>query len=215
MTGERSNGIESEITTERLSRSSVFTLLDNDRRRYALFHLLASDGDGPLTIGSMAERIAAWENEISVGEVTSRERKLVYNSLQQSHLPKLAEFGVVEYDADRGTVELTEQGRVLEEFLYAGLADEQVWKYVYFGIGTFGLVLGLVLSLEVQIVTFITPLEWLVLISVILCVCSILHAYREYLRIREIEEPPSLKTERTDDPREISHSVENNEARNV
>jgi hypothetical protein len=191
----------------RLNRGAIFELLNNDRRRYAIFYLLTRNGDEPLTIGEMAERIAAWEHGITISEVSSRERKLVYNSLQQSHLPKLADFGVIKYAADRGTVEITEHGKLLEEFLYAGLADEQIWKYVYFGIGSLGLVSGLALFLNISPVTAINPLGWLLLFSGMLCVCSIIHAYREYLQLRHGNKPPSLREGRKFFPSEPGHSL--------
>lgn len=53
----------------------------------------------------MAEHIAALENDIEVSELSSRQRKSVYVALYQ-YLPKLDRYGVIEYDKQRGTVEL-------------------------------------------------------------------------------------------------------------
>lgn len=43
----------------------------------------------------------------------------MYNALQQFHLPKLDEVGVVRYDADRGTVEATDELSNLRAYLDA------------------------------------------------------------------------------------------------
>ncbi|WP_449267256.1 DUF7344 domain-containing protein [Haladaptatus litoreus] len=42
-------------------------------------------------------------------EITSRQRKRIYNSLQQTHLPKLERTGFVTYNSARGSAKLTEQ----------------------------------------------------------------------------------------------------------
>lgn len=197
MVGGSTNGVDRGIGGRRLDRGAIFELLTNDRRRYAAFYLLTRDEGRPFTIGEMAKQIAAWEYGITVSEVSPRERKLVYNSLQQSHLPKLAEFGVVKYDTGRGTVEITERGNLLKGFLYAGLTDGWVWKYVYLGIGTLGLVVGLGLTLEISPVTEITPLGWLLLFSMTLCVCSVLNVCHARLRPRLGKRPPSVSENRT------------------
>lgn len=57
------------------------------------------------TQGELAEHIAAVENDVDRSEVTSTQRKRVYISLYQSHLPKLEEAGAIDFDENRGTVE--------------------------------------------------------------------------------------------------------------
>lgn len=214
MVGGSTNGVESEIARRRLDRGTTFELLTNDRRRYATYYLLTREEGGPFTIGEMADQIAAWEYGTTVSEVSPRERKLVYNSLQQSHLPKLAEFGIVEYDADRGTVEITEQGHLLEGFLYAGESDGWVWRYVYLGIGTLGLVVGFGLALDISPVTGLSPVGWLLLFSATLCVCSVLHVYHARLRPRLGNKPPSVSENRTVTPQKPNRSPGREESSN-
>jgi len=88
-------------TTEDLDRGMVFTLLKNPRRRAVLRHL---EDTPETTLADLADRIAAEENDTTPELLSSSERKRVYISLYQSHLPKLAEFGVIEYDQSRGDV---------------------------------------------------------------------------------------------------------------
>jgi hypothetical protein len=87
----------------------VFDLLKNDRRRQ-LIELFERDRDA-LAISDVAEFIAERE-----AEDTSPDNlyKSVYVSLQQTHLPKLAEHDVVRYDRDEG---LIRPGENLDEVL--------------------------------------------------------------------------------------------------
>jgi len=95
-------------------KDRIFEALSNPRRREALRYLRLNGGDETVLIRTLSERIAAWENGVSPVDVTYKQRKRVYTSLYQSHLPKLHRDGFVEYDADRGTVKLTQKAEQLE-----------------------------------------------------------------------------------------------------
>jgi len=77
---------------ERLDR--VFTLLRNRRRRLVLEYLRDCEST---TQSDLARHVAAVENGISEDAVTSTQRKRVYVSLYQAHLPKLDEFGAISF----------------------------------------------------------------------------------------------------------------------
>lgn len=87
-----------------LSNSQLFDLLKNRRRRSVIRFLHKNDGNAVLS--DLAEHIAAAENDITVQQLSSKERKRVYIALYQCHLPKMASLGVIDYDKNRGTVEL-------------------------------------------------------------------------------------------------------------
>ncbi|MFB6302108.1 MAG: ArsR family transcriptional regulator [Haloferacaceae archaeon] len=96
----------------------VFGILQNERRRRVLRYLQEHEST---TQGELAEHVAAIENDVPRKSLTSTQRKRVYVSLYQSHLPKLRDAGAVEYDADRGTVERVPE---TDEFLqYLDSAD--------------------------------------------------------------------------------------------
>ncbi|MGM0372130.1 MAG: DUF7344 domain-containing protein [Halobacteriota archaeon] len=102
-----------DLTVDQPPRlDEIFGVLQNQRRRLILRYL--DEEEAPTDIGTLAEHVAAVENEISRSELHSKQRKRVYISLYQSHLPKLDSAGAVVYDQDRGTVE---QGADIEEFL--------------------------------------------------------------------------------------------------
>lgn len=123
-----------------VERNEIYTLLSNRRRRNVIHSLL---DDGPeSSIGELATLLAAWENGCPTDEVTSKQRKRVYTALRQTHLPKLAEAGVLEYDEDRGGVELTPAGAELRKYLWH--PHEIQWTRYYavacaFGVGVVGL----------------------------------------------------------------------------
>ncbi|WP_327053762.1 DUF7344 domain-containing protein [Halomicrococcus gelatinilyticus] len=94
-----------------LPRDKIFHILQTQRRRDALRYL--KDNEGPVEMRTLAEQVAAWENDTTVAELSSDERQRVYIALYQSHLPKLAEEGIIEYEKGRGIVE---RGPVAEQF---------------------------------------------------------------------------------------------------
>ncbi|APE95377.1 DUF7344 domain-containing protein [Halodesulfurarchaeum formicicum] len=102
-----------DLTADQPPRlDEIFGVLQNQRRRLILRYL--DEEKAPTDIGTLAEHVAAVENDITRSELHSKQRKRVYISLYQSHLPKLDSAGAVVYDQDRGTVE---QGADIEEFL--------------------------------------------------------------------------------------------------
>jgi DNA-binding transcriptional ArsR family regulator len=85
---------------ERLDR--VFEILQNRRRRLVLAYLRSHEST---TLSDLARHVAAAENGIEEAAVSSSQRKRVYVSLYQAHLPKLDDVDAISFDRDRGTVE--------------------------------------------------------------------------------------------------------------
>lgn len=92
----------SEAEETELSLDEVCHLLQNERRRDVLQYLAVREEE--VKIGDLADHIAAKEQEIPVEQVGSDQRKRVYISLYQNHLPKLEKANAIEYDSDRGTL---------------------------------------------------------------------------------------------------------------
>ena len=110
----------------RPSREVLFDLLGNSRRRRVLRHLL---DDRTITLTDLSARIAAWENDTTVPEVSSRQRKQVYSSLYQTHIPRLSEHGVVAYDTDDRVVRLTGDAERLRRLLDVERSSESRFSY--------------------------------------------------------------------------------------
>ena len=109
----------------------MFDLLSSSRRRFVLQYL--NDHDGPVPFSELANELAAWENDTDVEDITERQRKRVYVSLYQTHIPKLEEAGVVDYDADSGEVRLRSRVNRLSAHLDAD-EREFPWPVAYLAI---------------------------------------------------------------------------------
>jgi len=84
-----------------LSRSESFELLSAKRRRITLGVL----GDGPTTISLDELARAVAERESADGATRgSPSRERVATSLHHRHLPKMDDFGVLEYDPETNRV---------------------------------------------------------------------------------------------------------------
>jgi len=94
---------------------NVFGVLSNRRRRRVIEYL--REGDGTATVGELAEHIASEEDGTPVRQLSSSDRKRVYVSLYQNHLPVMEEASVIGYDENRETVRLLDGAAKLEPYL--------------------------------------------------------------------------------------------------
>lgn len=94
---------EADSDSETISWDAVFDVLSNQRRRETLRYLL--DASGSVTLGDLAEHIASIENDKPEEALSSSERKRVYISLYQAHLPKMDQVGIIKFDQSRKTIE--------------------------------------------------------------------------------------------------------------
>jgi hypothetical protein len=115
-----------------LTASAVFDLLSNARRRCVIHFLFE---DPRTTVRELSSHVAAWEYDVELSAVAAKQRKRVYTGLHQTHLPRLDEHGVIEYDSDRGDVRATDRLRVFEPYFDSGEADETNWPAYYLGLG--------------------------------------------------------------------------------
>lgn len=134
-------GRSSTEADRQLSRDTVFQTLSNRRRRYALRYLSRQNG-AVVRLRDLSEWIAATENGVSPAEVTYKQRKRVYTSLYQSHLPALYRDGIVEYDRSRGTVSLTPVASTFDAYLESDPdpAPDPFWRRYWLGLGGLALV---------------------------------------------------------------------------
>ncbi|WP_435062921.1 DUF7344 domain-containing protein [Halobaculum sp. EA56] len=100
-----------------MSDGEAFETLANERRRLVVRRLMGRDSG--VGLRELSRQVAAWENDKPVERVGSQERRRVYNALQQFHLSKLDDLGVVRYDAGRGVVEPTPALSELRPYLNA------------------------------------------------------------------------------------------------
>lgn len=122
---------DSDLATP-LDPDTVFHLLQSERRRCALQCI--ADRDALIDTRTLSEQVAAWEYGTAVEDLTSDQRQRVYISLYQSHLPKLDEHGIVNYDQSSGVVAPTSLTDALVAYLSVdaeGTADRDRWTTHY------------------------------------------------------------------------------------
>ena len=159
-----------------VDRETVFSILSNRRRRYVLHFLKGRDG--PVELRELSERIAAWENGCRPERITSKERKRVYAALHQSHLPKMDRAGVVSYDRDRGTIELTDATSEFDVYLEVVPRSELDWGEFYLGLGALGTVVAALVALDVTPFGLLSPVVYLFLFALTALVVGAVHTYR-------------------------------------
>lgn len=93
-------------------------MLGNRRRRYILCYLL--DQNSPTECSELAKQIAAWENNLESDQVQMSQYQSVYNSLYQTHLPKLESAGLIEYDRSENLVYHTKKMTEVNRFMDTG-----------------------------------------------------------------------------------------------
>lgn len=120
-----------ERDADTLPESRAFEVLSSPRRRYVLYVLAGRDGR--MKLNEVAEQIAAWENGASRAAVTNQQRKRVYVSLYQTHVPALAAAGVVAYDEEMSTITRAEHAGDIERYLGVTGASGR-WPRYYLGL---------------------------------------------------------------------------------
>lgn len=163
-----------EPESERLTKDTVFSVLSNERRRQVLRRLRTEPSGS--TIGELSSRIAAWENDVDVDAVTYKQRKRVYTSLHQTHLPTLADAGLVEYDRDRGTVALTAQATTLDNYLVESDAPAVPWPRVYLAVAAVG-VLGTAIAAVGGLPAAVPDIAVAGTLAVVVAVVAGVHSY--------------------------------------
>jgi len=111
----------------------------------------------------------------------------VYVSLYQTHIPKLTDVGLVEYDQDSGTVHLTDRTSVIDDYLTD--SDSSIpWHYLYLGLSAVGALAFVLAWLEVGLFRAIPLLAVGGLLVASFLVLSVAH-YVSTAR-QHIEMPP-------------------------
>lgn len=115
-----------------VSREDIFDLLSNQRRRHTM-HYLRQEGRA-VELRELSTQVSAWETGTEPEAITHDQRKRVYTALRQSHLPKMDDAGVVDYDASRGVIEPTDAMADVEVYLDVVPANEIPRSEYYLGL---------------------------------------------------------------------------------
>jgi DNA-binding transcriptional ArsR family regulator len=134
----------------------VHEILRNRRRRRVIEHL--GEHYEPVSLRDLSERIAEFESGESPAPRDLRES--VYNSLRQTHLPKLDDKGIIEYDEDRKTVKLEESASDVQVYMEVVNRYGMSWADYYRTLGVVALCLVVTSGANVAVFSAIPPLAW-------------------------------------------------------
>lgn len=171
---------------------TVFFTLSNPRRRYVLHHLKRHKE--AVAVGELASKVAAWENRTTTELVSNQQRKRAYSALHQTHLPKMNQLGIINYDRERGIVEPSASIDAIDFYLEVVPQSSAPWHEYYLALGAVSVALFAVTWL--QIVPGLSPLLAAGLVAFGVFGMALYHNYTaEVWRVGESEVPPSLQYE--------------------
>jgi len=180
-----------EHESDTLERGEIFEILSNDRRRYTIHYLKQQPADTTATLREIVDQVAAWENGTEVERLDSGDRKTVYTALKQTHLPRLDDFGVVEYDQQRGEVRLADTADQVQLYMEYVPEGDISWSQYYLGLS------GLCVAITAGAwfgVPFLASAGWIALTGLFVAafaVSSVVHQYTS--RRNRIGSPGRLK----------------------
>ena len=174
-----------------LSKGEVFEVLRNQRRRYVLQYL--KQDSRPVELGDLAQQVAAWEYETVPEEVTPEQRKRVYTTLQQTHLPKMDEAGILEFDSDAGIIRVTDRTGEISIYLEIVPGHEFAWRELYLSLGAISCALVAALWLDIYPLTLLSDLAWAGILAATFTLTAAIHIYYERnMRLGHGDQPPEL-----------------------
>lgn len=162
------------MATSDVSRDELFQLLSNRRRRFALHACRA--GETPVALSDLAEQVAAWEYGKDVADVTPEERRRVYTSLQQTHLPTMADAGVL--DIDDKYIDLADGADAFEVYLEVVPENSIPWGVYYLGLAVVSAALLGLVAIGVY-PDWIPDLAWAGLVVAMFGGSAAVHIWRE------------------------------------
>jgi hypothetical protein len=147
------------------------------------FTTSSNDGEA-VGVSDLAERVASWENDKPIEELTHKERKRVRNALRQFHLPKMDDYRFIEYDSRRGTVELSDAAANTNFYVDSLSGGGIAWGVYYLGLSALSAVSLVGLWFEVFPFSLLSPLTWGLFFVTALVASSVGHFYDNYYRMR-------------------------------
>ncbi|MFB1065125.1 hypothetical protein [Natrinema sp. H-ect4] len=160
-----------------LTQAELFDVFSNARRRRAVQYLKRQGGSCDLA--PLVQQVAAWENDTEPDDVTRTQRRRMYISLYQTHLPMLEDHDIVNWDPDGHKIELLPSEDRFEPYLDRHLENDRVWHRSYAAVTAVGVVaLGLSLLAVGPLTTGLAPIVALALCLVVLALSAVQHVSR-------------------------------------
>jgi hypothetical protein len=154
------------LTQPQLSKSDIFGVLQNDRRRCVL-EILRSQGNQ--SVRSLSEEIARMESDTE--EPKSSVRKSIYVSLLQTHIPKMESLEIINYNRETDTIELLPAAKKLDLYMETVKKGDIPWSQFYLGLSTLAVVGSF--TIFSGLINWITSSQWMIFTSAIFFTASI------------------------------------------
>ncbi|WP_459191798.1 DUF7344 domain-containing protein [Halosimplex sp. J119] len=90
--------VDDELPTPDVGVDTLFEALRNERRRRAVRWVNELNA---VDLTDLAETVACEEYDCKIADLTGPQRKRVYVSLYQTHIPKLEQMGIVDVGDDQ------------------------------------------------------------------------------------------------------------------
>ncbi|WP_435177944.1 DUF7344 domain-containing protein [Halorussus sp. AFM4] len=88
--------------------------LSNQNRRYLLYHL---DEHGDAELDELSRQLVARESDCSLSSISEEDSKRIQAKLHHEHLPRLQDYGIIDYDERQGDIRLTHSSSVFTMLL--------------------------------------------------------------------------------------------------
>lgn len=164
---------ESPEMDEDIPTRDVHYLLSNERRRLILQQL--REDNEPINARDLSEFIA--KQETGQDPPPRNIRQSAYVSLHQTHLPKLDEFGIIEYDSQSKLVRLNDEAKQITMFMETDPRHGISWSEFYICVSLVGLLLVTGAGFGLPILSLLPPAIWA---GVMLIVIGASGAYQVY-----------------------------------
>jgi hypothetical protein len=132
----------------RPTETDFHEILSNPRRRYAINYLKFREE--AVELGTLAEHLAAWEQDIQLRDVSSAQRKRTYTALQQEHLPKMDSVDIVDFDRRDGVVKPAASLGDIDIYTEVVSGWNFPWSDYYLGLSGRGVLLLLGSAIDVS-----------------------------------------------------------------
>lgn len=140
----------------RLTKYEIHDVLRNERRTRVLEHLQEKRETVPLR--ELSEQLAVLET----GETPPPRniRESVYNSLHQTHLPKLDAMEIVKYERNRKLVALADGSRQVNLYMETVPANDVTWATYYQTVGIVALTITTLSSMGILAFATLSVTVW-------------------------------------------------------
>ena len=175
-----------------LSQETIYDVLSNRRRRYAIHALKRADEEVDVT--ELSRRITAWEVGVDPEEVEYQDRRRVYSTLKGTHLPMLDDHDLIDYDEETNLVEPAPLLAELDVYVEVLQGKEIPWSLYYVGIASVSVLLLLAVVVDVPGLAAIGPMGVSLFTITAFGISGVAHHYYgERSRLGNEEKPPELR----------------------